>query len=397
MPTSTADVNPESSPRYDLVLFGATGFTGRIVAEVLARVASPTLTWAIAGRNLDKLHDLKRELVQQNPRCSAVELIVADSADAESLADMAARARVLVNTAGPFSLYGEPVVRACVEGGADYVDISGEPAFIRRLDEEFAAEAARKGLRIVPCCGFEAIVADLGALYTLRQLPRTEPIELRGYVRAKMRLSGGSLNTTVHAMGNIAAATLPPPQCRAGRKVRALRPRLGRDASLGGWVAPMQLIDQDIVLRSAASLDAYGPDFGYAHHFVFPTLRDLLRAASEMMRMALMAQTRRTRARLSRKLLQPGQGPDRAERETSWFNVRFEGRSAGKTVVTEVSGGDPGYGDTAKMLVQAALCLLEDRDSLPKLAGVLTPVQATGDLLIDRLEKEGIHFRCDRA
>lgn len=387
---------------YDLVLFGATGFTGQRVARYLADAAPPTLRWAIAGRNAARLEALKARLAANDGRRPPIGVLHAaiddpdDPDDADTLRQMAASGRVLLNTAGPFLLHGEPVVRACVDAETDYADLSGEAGFVRRIEASLAEAAARKGVRLVPCCGFEAIVADLGVLHAIERLaPVDEPVEIRAYVRVGGGLSGGSLQTALNALGDLGNAMLPPPNpanTAHGRKVRSLRPSFGKHAPLDGWVAPMRTIDHDIVLRSAAALPAYGRDFGYAHHVVFPGLGQMLTVAGRIAAMALCAQWPATRRWLQARLRQPGEGPSEEEIAQGWFNVRFEARCGHRRLVTEVSGGDPGYGDTAKMLAQAGLCLLDDAEARHP-GGLLTPAQAMGPALIGRLDDAGIRFR----
>lgn len=376
---------------YDLMVFGATGFTGALVARYLAEAAPPNVRWAIAGRNREKLAQLQAQLIARHPRCTTVGCVVASLDDASTLQRMAASTGVLLNTAGPFMLNGFAVVRACVDASTDYIDLTGEAGFVRQIEASLAGEAARKGVRLVPCCGFEAIVADLGVLYTVDRLSVDAPVEVRGYVQVSGQLSGGSLQTALNAMGDLATSRLPRPDAGSGRRVRDLRPSFGRDPILNGWVAPMQMIDQDIVLRSAAALPRYGKDFGYAHHIVFPSLAKMLVIAGSMILMVVSAQFAATRRWMQRRLRQAGEGPSQEVIERGWFKVRFDAHCGNQRVTTQVSGGDPGYGETAKMFAQAGLCLAEDHD-LPRLGGLLTPAQAMGQMLIARLQQAGIRF-----
>lgn len=383
-----------ATPRlYDLVVFGATGFTGRRVARHLASAAPPTVRWAIAGRNRDKLLALKAELVACAPRCENVGLMVADIADQASLRLLAQDTRVVLNTAGPFNVHGEPVVRACVEAGTDYLDLTGEAAFVERIERSLAKQARRNGVRLIPCCGFEAAIADLGVWFTLKHLPIDGPVAVRGYVTVNGQLSGGSLQTALLAMGDLRHARLPLPRLDAPRTVRQLRPTLGWHSALHGWVLPMAMIDQDIVLRSAACLPAYGEDFAYAHHIVFERFGAMLGIVGRLLLMVVGAQSPLTRRWLQQRLRQSGEGPGAQDIERGWFRMRVEASSGRNTVSAVVSGGDPGYGETAKILAQAGLCLVEDQD-LPRLAGLLTPAQAMGDALIARLQNVGIGFHC---
>lgn len=389
--------DPHATPRpYDLVVFGATGFTGRLVARHLASAAPDTVRWAIAGRNRGKLLALKAELIACAPRFESVDIVVADIADAPTLRRLAQGTRAVLNTAGPFNRHGEPVVRACVESGTDYLDLSGEAAFVDRIERAYAETARRNGVRLVPCCGFEAVIADLGVLFTLQHMPIDGPVAVRGYVKLNGQLSGGSQQTALLAMRDLRRARLPAPPIDTRRRVRELRPTLGWRSALRGWVLPMTMIDQDIVLRSAASLPAYGQDFGYAHHIVFGRYTTLLGVVGRLLTMAVCARWPPTRRWMETRLRQPGDGPGPRDIERGWFRMRFEAISGRNTACAEVSGGDPGYGETAKILAQAGLCLVENH-GLPRLAGLLTPAQAMGDALIGRLQAAGIDFRREHA
>ena len=165
-----------TASEFDIVVYGATGFTGALTADYLARqlAAGKSFSWAIAGRSEDKLRRRVEELAQLTDQ--APEIVVASAGDPASLREMAERARVVITTVGPYDRYGEPLVQACVEGGADYVDITGEPQFVRRLLENHDAAAREKGLRLVNCCGFDSVPHDLGAMLTARELPSDEPM-----------------------------------------------------------------------------------------------------------------------------------------------------------------------------------------------------------------------------
>ncbi len=381
---------------YDLALFGATGFTGRLTAEYLARRAArdgPSFTWAIAGRNAEKLRAVRQALAEISPAAGEIGILEARTDDPESLERLAAASRVVATTVGPFDRHGEPLVRACVGHGSDYADITGEPAFVSRLLERYHGEARRKGLRIVSCCGFDSVPHDLGALLAVRQLPADGPIHLEGFVRASGALSGGTWHSAVEAMAGLGRGTRstrsPPP---AGeRRVRRARERTRYEKRLRSWVVPMPTIDGPIVRRSARALEDYGPDFRYGHYLQIGSVANLAVGAAGLGTVFAMAQLPPTR-KLLLSLRRPGQGPDAERRRRSRFRVVFLGRGGGRTTRVEVSGGDPGYGETSKMLAESALALALDRDRLGDHTGVLTPAVALGDALLERLRAAGIRF-----
>ena len=385
------------APRpYAVTVFGATGFTGRLTAEYLARHVGATLPWAIAGRSRDKLEALRRELVALNPACASVGVVEASVDAASSLARMAADTTVVATTVGPYALHGLPVVEACVDAGTHYADITGEPRFVGDVLARFDAPARARGVRVVNTCGFDSIPHDLGALYTVKLLPRDVPLTVEGFVRSAGTFSGGSwvsaLGAFAELRGNMAG--LKPPRPEDGRRVRGLRPSFRYDTDLGAWVCPLPTIDPAVVLRSAAALDVYGPDFRYAHH---AEVHSTLRLAGSIVGLGAlvgMSQVPPARRWLE-SLRKSGDGPSAAQRARSWFTATFRGKGGGRTVVTKVSGGDPGYDETAKMLAESALCLAQD--TLPARYGVLTPAAAMGDALTARLQAAGIRFEVLRG
>ncbi|MEU4713703.1 saccharopine dehydrogenase NADP-binding domain-containing protein [Micromonospora purpureochromogenes] len=386
---------PDDRP-YDLVLFGATGFTGGLTAEYLARHAPAGLRWALAGRNPAKLAAVRDRLADIDAALAELPLLTADVTDAASLRAVAESARVVASTVGPFVHHGEPLVAACAAAGTDYLDITGEPEFVDRMYVRHHAEAVRTGARLVHACGFDSIPHDLGAWYTVKQLPSDAPITVDGFVRAGARFSAGTYHSALTAFSrtgetNRAAkerkAVEPRPE---GRRVRAVPGRVGRSKEIGMWAVPLPTIDPQVVRRSAAARPEYGPDFRYRHFAAVKRLPTVLVSGVGFAGLVGLVKLPPTRRWLLGRLAS-GQGPTAEQRAKSWFRVRFLGSGGGRRVLTEVSGGDPGYDETAKMLAESALCLA--CDDLPVTAGQVTPVTAMGDALLDRLVKAGITFR----
>ena len=386
----------ENSRQYDLVLFGGTGFTGGLTADYLAAHAPATMRWALVGRNRAKLDAVAARLAAAAPEGPKPDIVVADAADQEAMRGVAESTRVVITTVGPYALYGGPLVAACAAAGTDYVDLTGEPEFVDRTWVEHHAEAERTGARIVHCCGFDSIPHDLGAYFTVQQLPEGVPLKVNGYVKSNARFSGGTFHSAINGFGRARQTVSAAKERRrqepraTGRKIHAAPARIHHDESLGGWTVPLPTIDGAIIRRSAAALDRYGPDFTYGHHMVAKHLATVGAIAGGVGTVGLLAQLPPTR-KLLLKLKAPGEGPSEAERERSWFRVTFVGEGGGKRVVTEVSGGDPGYSETSKMLAESGLCLAFDE--LPERAGQLTTAVAMGDALLTRLQKAGIAFR----
>jgi short subunit dehydrogenase-like uncharacterized protein len=392
----------------DIVVFGATGFTGVLTAEYLAAHQPAGTRWAVAGRNRAKLEALRGRLGVD------VAILEADVQDEDSLRRVAEACRVVVTTVGPYIRYGAPLVAACAEAGTDYVDITGEPEFVDLMYLRHHAAAQRTGARLVHACGFDSIPHDLGAQFTVQQLPQDQPIRMRGYVSAGGVLSGGTFDSAVTSFSRFRRAAKVHAERRNAerraaesqegtRRVRAINGRPGYDRAIGAWVLPLPTIDPEIVVRSARALERYGPDFSYSH---LAALGNPLVAAGLTAGVAAtfaLAQLPPTRKLLLR-MRPPGAGPTAEQREKGWFRVRFLGEAGGgagdgdgvgegggQRVMTEVTGGDPGYGETSKMLAESALCLAND--PLPETAGQVTTAVAMGDALRLRLEKAGISFR----
>jgi short subunit dehydrogenase-like uncharacterized protein len=395
----------EGQRAYDVVVFGATGFTGRLAAEYLAgRMRDRSERLALAGRQPAKLAAAKRALAELG--AGSVGVLQADVEDAGSLEKLAASARVVLTTVGPYLRYGEGLVRACARAGTDYVDLTGEGTFVDRMIERYDADARASGARIVNACGFDSIPADLGAHFSVGELPQGEPLEVAAYVESGGEhpdwrgrwhsISGGTWHSAIgfltredmaRARESLAQAAASAP---AGRSVGMLAERVRRaPPPVGGWALPMPTIDRVVVLRSAAADARYGPRFRYGHNLRVGSLAGVAGAAVGAGALFALAQLGPTR-RMLLSLKQPGDGPTPEERARNRFSVTFVGSAPGARVVTRVSGGDPGYGDTAKMIGEAALCLADDRDRLPDRAGVLTPILAMGDALLPRIRGAGI-------
>ncbi|WP_210575338.1 trans-acting enoyl reductase family protein [Streptomyces sp. GESEQ-4] len=375
---------------YDIVLYGATGFVGVLTAEYLDSHAPEGLRWAIAGRDREKLERLRERLTGE------VGVVQADVSDAAALRELAGHARVLATTVGPYLTYGEELVAACADAGTDYIDLSGEPEFVDLTYVRHDARARETGARLVHACGFDSIPYDLGAHFTVRQLPEGVPLTVDAFVTADAMFSGG---TFASALNQFARARQ---MAAAARDRNRHEPRLvGRRATaptgaprfageVGAWAVPLPTIDAQIVRRSARALERYGPDFRYREYAAVRHLPVALGGVAFAGAMMAAAQVPAARRWLSSRVA-PGEGPGPEKRAKSWFSVRFVGEGGGRRVFTEVAGGDPGYGETAKMFAESALCLAFD--ALPPTAGQVTTAVAMGDALTERLRRAGITFR----
>jgi short subunit dehydrogenase-like uncharacterized protein len=378
----------------DVALFGATGFTGGLTAEYLARHAPEGTRWALVGRSAEKLAGVRDRLAAIDPACAQLELLEADSGDPGSLRAVAERSHVVATTVGPYLNLGEPLVAACAETGTDYADLTGEPEFVDRMYVRHHATAVATGARLVHACGFDSIPHDLGVLFTVEQLPEGVPLTVRGYVSAGGKPSAGTFHSAVTQFSRLRQAGTayverrriePKPE----RKVSSVKDPARYERSLGAWALPLPTIDPQVVKRSAGALERYGPDFSYGHYAAIKQLPAAVGALGGLGAMFALSQLPPTRSWLLGRM-KSGDGPSPERRERSWFKVRFVGEGGGRRLVTEVAGGDPGYGETAKMLAESALCLATD--NLPQTSGQVTTAVAMGDVLIERLRRQGITF-----
>lgn len=407
----TTDSNGTSSSRpFDIVLFGATGFTGRLVAEYLVKRRAP-VRFALAGRSRDKLERVRDDLAAFDPSARDLPILIGDAQDLASIDAIVRVARVVCTTVGPYARYGSNLVAACAAHGVSYCDLTGETQWIRAMVDAHHARAAETGARIVHCCGFDSIPSDLGVLLAHehfnsrgKQLSEAR-YSLRG---ARGGVSGGTLASGIEAAEQQAkdpslrriladpyALSRPLGIERDKRAYDKLGPHL--DPDTGRWQGPfvMAFVNTRIVHRSNALLGfAYGRDFRYDEGVdTGPGLLGLARAAfvsaATLGGIAALG-VPPLRALASRFLPAPGEGPSREERENGFFKVEVRATSMdGEKVMTRVSANcDPGYGATAIMLSESALCLA--LDELPARAGVLTPASAMGMKLVERLRAAGM-------
>lgn len=399
---------------YDVVVFGATGFTGKLVAEYLAQRAPPGLRWAIAGRTESKLAAVKEELARLAPAASGLGVLVADSADASAVARIAQSTQVVCTTVGPYLKYGALLAHACAENGTSYCDLTGEVPFTRRSIDENHARAQETKARVVHSSGFDSVPSDLAALLLHRAFQQHGKAiaSASAFVGpVKGAFSGGTVATVMELL---AAAGHDPEQRSLQGDPYALLPDRSRDRGpdrgdqmgvrfdplLKEWTAPwlMAGINTRVVRRSNALQDfAYGKGFSYRE--VMSMGRGpagFTRSAGLTMGLGAfvgLASFGAGRAVLSPLLPKPGEGPSKADRDAGFFRMRVIGEGDGLRIDALVEGkGDPGYAGTAVMLGESALCLALDAEKLPARYGVLTPASAMGMALVERLRAAGLTF-----
>jgi short subunit dehydrogenase-like uncharacterized protein len=395
-----------SEREFHVVVWGATGFTGRLVAEHLLRRygVHRELRWAIGGRSEGRLEALRHDL---GPEAATLPLVVADAHDRERLDALAARTRVVCTTVGPYALHGSELVAACVAHGTHYCDLTGEVPWMRRMIDANHQRARQTGARIVHTCGFDSIPSDLGVLLLQREM-RGRHGRAAESVKLRVReVRGGFSGGTVASMLNMLEEAQQSPEVRACLEdPYALNPTDARggldrpertlpeyDQDFHAWVSPfvMGLINTRVVRRSNALQGfAYGREFRYEEGVLapfgpwgFPLAAGLSVGTAAATAVAAVAPLRRQLARL---LPQPGEGPSRRTRETGGYVIDLLGKlpGAAQGLTVRIRGDrDPGYGSTSRMLGEAAACLALDDLDTP--GGVLTPAVAMGDVLLERL------------
>lgn len=384
-----------------VVVYGATGYTGKLVAEYLNNQygVDGDVSWAMAGRSADKLEAVREDL-GISPK---VPLIVTDASDSVSVRAMVERTAVVITTVGPYQLYGSDLVAACAEAGTDYVDLCGEPNWMQQMIGAHSEAAKASGARIVFSCGFDSIPFDLGVLFLqeeAKELFGTTMPRVRGRVCGMKGVSsGGTLAsfkaTMAAAAGNpeLVASLMNPfaltPGFTGPEQPSGMKPMY--DDVMESWVAPfvMATINTKNVHRSNLLLGHdYGTDFVYDEMFVTGPGDEgeaIARAVAEDKSMA-------------NDTTQPGEGPTKEQRETGFYDLLFVGQTAdGKTLRVSVTGDlDPGYGSTSKMITESAVCLLKNPEAAS--GGIWTPAAALGTLLIDRLKRNaGLTFEVEQT
>jgi short subunit dehydrogenase-like uncharacterized protein len=386
--------------KYEIIVYGATGFTGQICCKYL-RDNYTDLVWAMAGRNGDKLEEIKSNL---NLDC---DVVVADGADIEALRSLTSQTKVVLSTAGPFARYGSLLVQACVESGTHYTDITGENHWVRGLIDKHHSEAASKGVRIIPSCGYDSIPSDLGAFFTISQF--NKPVSrVDVYHEAQGGASGGTTET-IFTMDGLSKEMRDPFVLNPQETVSEEQRQKSKDGfvveqvdGIEGWsgIGMMAVANTRVVRRSAALMEqnqkSYGNNFTFGEHGLFSTKR-MARLASYSSILAFLVIGTPLKYLVRPFLLKPGQGPSQETQDKGWFRATFVAHSEDneRKICSMYGSGDPGYKSTAKMVCESAIALARSND-LPggsEYGGVLTSAVGLGNVLIDRLKAAEIEFK----
>jgi short subunit dehydrogenase-like uncharacterized protein len=401
---------------FEIVVWGASGFTGKLTAEYLAgRLGPGELRWALAGRNREKLEAVRDAIGAD----SGLPILIGDSDDSDFLADLAGRTAVVCTTVGPYAKYGSPLVAACAAAGTDYCDLTGEVHWVQRMIEAHQDAAAENGARIVFSCGFDCIPSDLGAFFMQREMQARHGVPCSKVQYRVKGFSGGASGGTVASMLTMMEeAERDPSVRRVMTEPYALNPKDQQsgpdaaeratpswDADFGQWTSPFVMagVNTKVVRRSNALLDfSYGKGFRYDEAVLngagpagFAKAAGTSAGTAAMMAGMAIGPLRRM---VSGRLPQPGDGPSKEKRESGYFEIELRGEhpsDADKVLRARVRGDrDPGYGSTSKMLAESALCLARDELAVP--GGCWTTASAMGDALLTRLNQHaGVTFELE--
>ena len=388
--------------KFDIIIYGATGFTGKLCAKYLSENTSD-ISWAIAGRNKEKLEEVKKEFSLD------VDIFIAESNDEKALDNITQNTKVVLSTAGPFHRYSSNLVKSCVKNSSDYVDITGEFFWIREMIDLHHEEASSKGVRIVPACGYDSIPSDLGTFFASTKI--NEPIKrIESFHAGQGGVSGGTTETGF-SMGDLKLGKKmnDPFVLNPEKSVSKEQKLLGSDSVglkknnlINSWTGPfiMAVSNTRVVRRSAALLElnqeGYGVNFTYQEHAFYKKFSTALLVTFVTLLFGLILST--PLRKLIRPLLpKPGEGPSKETMENGFFDSFFSAEvGSGEKKLFRVHGkGDPGYKVTSKFVCESALTLIKEREKLPGgqgYGGVLTPASGLGQPLIDRLSSNGVNF-----
>ena len=405
---------------YDLVIMGATGFTGKLVVEYLIEnygVENEEFTWAIAGRDINKLERLRSSFKYIDSNSNKIPRLVVDSHDTNSLDKMTSISRLVISTVGPYLKFGEALVESCVKNGTHYCDLTGEVPFIRKSIDAFDIKAKKNNCRIVHSCGFDSVPSDIGVLLLqMDSLKRFDKPcdEVNLYVRSiRGGLSGGTIDSMISIFKYMGSNpghrkllkspfSLNPRESLKNNTWQPILKSVKWDDDIQRWLCPfiMAGFNSRIVMRTNAITDyRYGIDFKYSEVSSYKKgLSGFLKAVVMFIGLVLIQISLKVRPLLwfLRKffLPSPGEGPSKEIRDNGFFELEIIGSmdNIKKIRLTVTGEGDPGYSATAKMITESALSILLNQDRIPKVSGVLTPAAGIGVVLAERLNDKGFNF-----
>ena len=372
-----------NNKKYDLIVYGASGFTGQLICEYLStHKDTQGLSWAIAGRDTQKLDLLSKNLSTKSLK---IDVLFADSFNKESLDDICSKTKLIITTVGPYAIYGEQLIASCIDKQTTYLDLTGEPHFVHKIKEKYAQKAYDNNVAIIHSCGFESVPPDLGVYSAINQL--NEPnADVSYFFESNGDISGGTWASFINSLSS------PIPIISKGSKKRSKsknKKKIFFHKEFKRWALFFPVIDKYIVQKTAKSFSQYGADFSFSEYMLFKSWRKLAFILIGVFVVSIISKSRLIKKWLL-SLRPSGSGPSKDRRSKNWFVAKVIAKGKNSSAMTIIKGGDPGYGDTSKFISEMALCISTQSDQLLETKGILTPVECTGDLLISRLKSAGI-------
>ena len=367
---------------YDIIVFGATGFTGKLICEYLSKHEEvKNIKWAIAGRNKYKLEQVVEEFNLEN-----IEVLEVDSFDNKAIDSMCSKTKLVLTTVGPYNLYGEYLVKSCISHDTHYVDLTGEPEFVNKIRTKYSDLASQSKSIIINSCGLESIIPDLGVYQTVKKM-KSDFKDVTYFMKTKGEISGGTWASFVNSISNGKELTKLSNKPQVKKKVK----KVYFSKECNAWAIIFPVIDKQVVYRTSKCFKEYGSEFSFNEYMLMKSFWQIIVLIKGVFLVAIISKIGFVKKWLL-SLKPSGSGPSKEKRDSHWFEAIFIGKNKDEKIRYKISGGDPGYGETSKFISEIALCILLQEKELVKNKGILTPVECTGELLIKRLEKAGIKF-----
>ena len=366
---------------YDLIIHGATGFTGQLICDYLYKHNdSKAIKWAISGRNTSKLQPISKKY--------NVDLFQVDSFKNKALDLITSKAKVIISVVGPYAIYGKQLIESCVNNNCHYLDITGESSFVQYIKNKYSKKAIETNTMLISCCGFESIPPDIGTYYSVKQL-NEENINVKCYMKTKGQISGGTWASflNISNTGKIKKKI----QNNKPKKQDTKNKILFYNKELKKWALIFPDVDQYIIRRSSKLIDGYGKNVRFVKYMLFKSLFKVAALLIPLFFILILAKFKFSKKWLE-SFIPSGTGPSKEQRKKHWFEYILIGKTEKQKIITTVKGGDPGYGETSKFVTEMGLALILNKDKLNHKKGVLTPAACAGDVILKRLQKTGIEF-----
>ena len=367
---------------YDIIIHGATGFTGKLICDYLFNHSdSKTIKWAISGRNKSKLKPISEKY--------NIDSFTVDSFDFDLLHTITSKSKLIISVVGPYSIYGKKLVKSCVENNCHYLDITGESAFVKHIEKTYTKSAIENNTILISCCGFESIPPDIGTYYSVQKL-KEKNVNIKCYMRTKGQISGGTWASFLNHFNK--DKKNKNPSKNINRESNYKDKIIFYNKDLKKWALLFPDVDRYIINRSSNLISSYGNELRFTKYMLFPSIYKIMLLLVPLFFISILAKFKSSKKWLE-SFIPSGTGPSKQDRKKHWFKYTIIGKTLNQKIVTTVSGGDPGYGETSKFITEMALSIIIDYNKLNLNKGVLTPASCAGDIMLDRLKKSGITIK----